>query len=101
MIISKKQTKYLSQINCLDINKKILFKKRLIQCVDDSLGTKGEDINIDIAIRIIEYSARKDYKDFFPIKKEEVDMIKSNESRRKTKDKLKEIEDLYMKRVED
>lgn len=94
-------TKYLSQINCLDINKKILFKKRLIQCVNDSLGTKDENINIDIAIRIIEYSARKDYKDFFPIKKEEVDMIKSNESRRKTKDKLKEIEDLYMTRVED
>lgn len=77
------------------------FKDRLKQCVQDTLKSDSEEIDADIAIRIIEYSARKGYKEFYPLKDEELKMIKNKKSDllRPNYKGLKEIEDLYQQQV--
>lgn len=80
----------------IEEHRRDFFKARLIQCVNDSMATSGDNINIDIALRIINMSLRRGWKDFFPLKKEDIDLIISNEQRRENKKKYKELEMYYL-----
>lgn len=99
--INKHFIDYIKLIEC-DEKRIKHFIYRLKQCVDDTLHEKNEKINVDVAIRIIEYSARHGYRDFYPLKNEELYIInhKDDMSLLKTDvEGLNEIEGLYIKEV--
>lgn len=89
---------YLELIAC-DEKRKKFFKKRLIECINANQKTTGEGINPKVAIQIIEYSIRHNYKDFYPLKDDEITKIVNDEldeNTKKRRAKYKELEQYYL-----
>ncbi len=74
--LNKTFKEYLKVMN-IDTDKSIYYKNRLMVRVNDTLPSQ-EGFDTEIALRIVEYSIRGSYKDFFPLKKEEIELIKIN-----------------------
>lgn len=105
--LNKEFSVYLQLIGISEKLRIEAYKKRLEECVKDTLPLE-EEFNIDIALRIIRRAIRGGengvYRDFSIIKTEEIQNYQNNNDRSKvinnsssrTSDKLKKLEDYYL-----
>ena len=97
--LNREFSEYLRLINVTEKSRIAAYKKRLEECVKDTLPVE-KGFNTDIALRIIRRAVRggKDgiYRDFTSIKPEEISNYCSNNEREKKNTRLQELEKYYM-----
>lgn len=94
--------RFITFIETFQIEEKrvVYFKEHLIECVNRTLGGVGETIDKNIAMRILNYSLRNNYKDLYPLNKKELEADRQNREeacfRRDSEKNAKHLRDLEL-----